>query len=135
MAVELCGVCGSAESRYRCPRCRTVRYCSCDCYRRHRQAEGDGCCREPAPAPAPLEEPEPGYRYPTPDTVPREKLLRLRDSEAVRACLRNRHLRALLRELDASRDPERLLEALMQEPIFVEFANACLDVVVDGDDG
>lgn len=131
MAVELCGVCGSAEPRYRCPRCRTVRYCSCDCYRRHKQEEGS--CRPEQPAPTPAEEAEPGYRYPTPDTVPREKLPRLRDSEAVRECLHNRHLRALLRELDASRDPERLLEALMQEPIFVEFANACLDVVVDGD--
>lgn len=132
MAVGLCGVCGSAEARYRCPRCRT-RYCSCDCYRHHKQDEAS--CPEPPP-PAPREEPtpEPGYRYPTPDTVPRDKLLRLRDSESVRECLHNRHLRALLRELDASRDPEHMLDALMQEPIFVEFANACLDVVVGGDD-
>ncbi|KAK8763410.1 hypothetical protein V5799_033985 [Amblyomma americanum] len=124
-ADQLCGVCGRGEARYRCPRCRT-RYCSCGCYRDHKQEEGR--CVEP-PAPAPETSVEPGYRYPTPDTVPPEKLCRLRESEAVLEALRNGHLRALLRELDGSRDPERMLGALMREPIFVEFADACLEAV------
>ncbi|XP_050032922.1 zinc finger HIT domain-containing protein 3 [Dermacentor andersoni] len=127
----VCGVCSSGEPRYRCPRCLT-RYCSCDCYRNHKQEEGR--CRDPdVPAPAETGE-EPEYRYPTPDTVPPERLCRLRDSEAVRETLRNRNVRALLRDLDRSRDPTRMLDSLMREPIFVEFVNACLDAVGVGED-
>lgn len=128
MAAEqvACGVCGRGEPRYRCPRCLT-RYCSCECYRNHKQEEGR--CHEPdVPAPAENAE-EPGYRYPTPHTVPPEALSRLRDSEAVLQTLRNVHVRTLLRDLDRSRDPERMLNSLMREPIFLEFVNACLDAV------
>ncbi|KAL3184184.1 hypothetical protein MRX96_032469 [Rhipicephalus microplus] len=123
----VCGVCSSGEPRYRCPRCLT-RYCSCNCYRNHKQEEGR--CREPeASAPAGNGEEEPGYRYPTPHTVPPEALRRLRESEAVMETLRNVHVRKLLRDLDRSKDPESMLDSLMREPIFLEFANACLDAV------
>ena len=35
-----CGVCEAAVSKYRCPTCRVVRYCSVECYRVHKK---DNC--------------------------------------------------------------------------------------------
>ena len=37
-----CGVCDAAVSKYRCPVCRVVRYCSVECYRVHKR---DNCKR------------------------------------------------------------------------------------------
>lgn len=43
--------------------------------------------------------------------------------------IKNRHLVAILRYLDTTEKPEAALELAMREPIFVEFADECLQIV------
>ena len=43
--------------------------------------------------------------------------------------LRNPHLQKLILELNQSKNPASVLEKLMQEPIFSEFADGCLNIV------
>lgn len=43
--------------------------------------------------------------------------------------LRNPHLRQLLLALEQARDKSSLLRRLMQEPLFLEFADCCLSIV------
>lgn len=43
--------------------------------------------------------------------------------------LLNPHLRQLLLTLDRAQDKSSLLRKLMQEPLFVEFADCCLSIV------
>ncbi|NWT72138.1 ZNHI3 protein, partial [Prunella himalayana] len=63
------------------------------------------------------------------DRVPPQKLQLLGESEELRALLRNAHLRQLLLALEQARDKSSLLRRLMQEPLFVEFADCCLAIV------
>merc|ERR1712113_687994 len=32
-----CGVCGVNDSKYKCPKCKVFRYCSADCYKKHKE--------------------------------------------------------------------------------------------------
>jgi zinc finger HIT domain-containing protein 3 len=41
----------------------------------------------------------------------------------------NPNLQTILKHLDSSKNPKAAMEDAMQEPLFVEFANACLKVV------
>lgn len=50
-------------------------------------------------------------------------------NEEVTKLLTNTHLRNLLITVDNSENPEEIMQKAMQEPIFVEFADACLKVV------
>ncbi|NWV46147.1 ZNHI3 protein, partial [Daphoenositta chrysoptera] len=63
------------------------------------------------------------------DRVPLQKLQLLGDSEELRDLLRNPHLRQLLLALERAPDKSSLLRKLMQEPLFVEFADCCLGIV------
>jgi len=40
--VEVCGVCGDAEAKYKCPRC-AKRTCSLKCVKAHKQADECRC--------------------------------------------------------------------------------------------
>lgn len=51
------------------------------------------------------------------------------NSEPLRQLLHNPHLRALLQQIDVAYNANLAMTAAMQEPLFVEFANACLQVV------
>ncbi len=51
------------------------------------------------------------------------------DSGDLKAMLCNKHLRQLLLEVDKAKDKAAMIEGLMQEPIFVEFADQCLAIV------
>lgn len=51
------------------------------------------------------------------------------ESEELRALLQNPHLRQLLLTIDQAQDKSSLLRKLMQEPLFVEFADCCLGIV------
>lgn len=46
-------------------------------------------------------------------------------------CLKNPHVRKILDILDSSAHPDLLISEYMQEPIFTEFVDACLNVVQD----
>ncbi|NWR01926.1 ZNHI3 protein, partial [Paradoxornis webbianus] len=63
------------------------------------------------------------------DRVPLQKLQLLGESEQLRDLLLNPHLRQLLLALERARDKSSLLRRLMQEPLFVEFADCCLSIV------
>jgi zinc finger HIT domain-containing protein 3 len=45
----------------------------------------------------------------------------------------NPNLQTILKHLDSAKNPKAAMEDAMQEPLFVEFANACLKVVDPSD--
>ncbi|NXP00376.1 ZNHI3 protein, partial [Certhia brachydactyla] len=134
-----CAGCGAGgAARYRCPRCDTA-YCSVPCCRTHRGR----CSAGPgAPQGAPQGSPQGSPAAPGPwalhdilseedeqDRVPLHKLKLLGESEELKALLLNPHLRQLLLAIDQAQDKSSLLRKLMQEPLFVEFADCCLSIV------
>ncbi|NXM75051.1 ZNHI3 protein, partial [Serilophus lunatus] len=139
-----CGECGErGTGRYRCPRCGCA-YCSVRCCRSHRgtcppagQSAGrqeSGSTREgerepPAAEPGPWNVRDILGEEDERDRVPLDRLELLGNSEELRALLLNPHLRQLLLTLDQAPDKSSLLRKLMQEPLFVEFADCCLGVV------
>ncbi|XP_014283965.1 zinc finger HIT domain-containing protein 3 [Halyomorpha halys] len=121
---KVCAYCDSI-SKYKCPKCFTP-YCSVKCCQQHKL---ENCVKAPL-----LEENnkviEKKYiSYPTEDTLPPEKLQKLRDSISVKECLNNPHLRHIMAMIDKSSNPTDLIAQAMMEPIFVEFATECLKVV------
>ncbi|XP_030554370.1 zinc finger HIT domain-containing protein 3 isoform X1 [Drosophila novamexicana] len=128
-----CVSCASITDKYKCSKCLAP-YCSVNCYKEHKtQPE----CTEiaavkQAPQPAKnVNEEEPTIYAPfsTEDTVPLDRLEQLKNSEPLRQLLHNPHLRALLQQIDVAYNANLAMTAAMQEPLFVEFANACLQVV------
>lgn len=65
----------------------------------------------------------------TEDTVPEDKLKLLESSKELKNLLSNRHLRDFLKQVDNANDPECSIRNAMLEPIFVEFADACLQII------
>ena len=61
--------------------------------------------------------------------VPKERLERLERSEELKRVLRNPHLRNFLSHLNSTHNPSGFMQYAMQEPIFVEFADACLKAI------
>ncbi|XP_075977993.1 zinc finger HIT domain-containing protein 3 [Anticarsia gemmatalis] len=115
------------NAKYKCPVCRQP-YCSVPCYKEHKQQP----CSPPPEPPKQTNntaQPEREYEYPTEDTVPIEKLKLLEQSEELKKCLENPHVREILELLDRSPYPDRLMQEYMTEPIFTEFVDACLQVV------
>lgn len=55
-------------------------------------------------------------------------------SQELHNMLCNRHLREMIREIDSSKDPGKLLGQAMQIPIFTEFADECLRIVEPQDE-
>ncbi|XP_041281206.1 zinc finger HIT domain-containing protein 3 [Onychostruthus taczanowskii] len=135
-----CAECAAgAAARYRCPRCGTA-YCSVPCCRTHRERCAPGAPREkekeaagqgspPAPAASPGAPEDILSEEEEQDRVPPQKLQLLGESAELRDLLRNPHLRQLLLALEQARDKSSLLRRLMQEPLFVEFADCCLGIV------
>ncbi|XP_030009912.1 zinc finger HIT domain-containing protein 3 isoform X2 [Sphaeramia orbicularis] len=136
--MQVCNVCREQTPKYKCPTCK-IRYCSVGCYKKHK----DSCL--------PVQPPEPSGPEVKPasssdpwsvedllneddiiDKVPVEKLQLLGRSDQLRDLLRNPHLRQLLRSVDAADSKEDAMKAAMQEPLFVEFSDCCLNIVEDG---
>ncbi|KAJ6647518.1 Zinc finger HIT domain-containing protein 3 [Pseudolycoriella hygida] len=67
--------------------------------------------------------------FTTVDTVDPEKLLQLRNSEKLKDLLRNPHLREYLVQLDKSPNAWKAMKIAMLEPLFIEFADECLNIV------
>ncbi|GCB73922.1 hypothetical protein scyTo_0003004 [Scyliorhinus torazame] len=63
------------------------------------------------------------------DRVPLEKLRLLAESKELKSLLCNPHLKQLLLTVDKAEDKESIMKTAMQEPIFVEFADQCLQIV------
>ncbi|XP_055054142.2 zinc finger HIT domain-containing protein 3 [Misgurnus anguillicaudatus] len=136
--MQLCGVCSEQVPKYRCPVCR-IRYCSVNCFKKHK---ADDSCQ-------PDEEKAPASNLPTPvssaeepwtvndlldedsqsDRVSLEKLHKLGDSEALKSLLVNPHLRQLMMSVDSAENKDMAMKNAMQEPLFVEFADQCLKLI------
>jgi len=104
-----------------------------------------GCCKEhkiqPCEAPVLPEKSnehqsiiERKYEFPTEDTVPVEKLHQLHDSKELKQCLRSAQLRDIMKTVMNSPNPTEAIALAMQEPIFVEMADACLKIVEPPED-
>ncbi|XP_013786790.1 zinc finger HIT domain-containing protein 3-like [Limulus polyphemus] len=128
---KTCEVCFKLEYKYKCPTC-LKKYCGVECFKKHRKA---GCqrkdlitaqeCKKEEASSSQKEE----YVFETEDTVPLEKLRLLACDQELRNQLANPHLKDILLVLDTSSDPEKLIDDAMKEPIFIEFANSCLQLV------
>ncbi|NXY37575.1 ZNHI3 protein, partial [Pomatorhinus ruficollis] len=95
--------------------------------RREREAAG----QDPGPAPAhgPWSLEDILGEEDEQDRVPLQKLKLLGESEELRDLLLNPHLRQLLLAIDRAQDKSSLMRQLMQEPLFLEFADCCLAIV------
>ena len=51
-------------------------------------------------------------------------------SEELYSMLRNEHLRKLIEDIDKSSNPQKLLDKAMTIPVFSEFADKCLDIIM-----
>lgn len=63
-----------------------------------------------------------------------EKLELLRGSKDVRDCLKNPHVRDIVTAILNDPDPTKAIGLAMTEPIFVELADACLQLVEPPDE-
>ncbi|CAB3261588.1 unnamed protein product [Arctia plantaginis] len=117
----------NVNAKYKCPVCR-VPYCSVACYKEHKR---NPCSAPPEPERETnaTDQSEIEYEFPTEDTVAREILQLLEQSEELKNCLENPHVREILELLDGSPHPDRLIQQYMTEPIFAEFVDACLKIV------
>nr|CAG4647571.1 EOG090X0JQ4 [Megafenestra aurita]SVE92784.1 EOG090X0JQ4 [Megafenestra aurita] len=125
---ELCQLCNKAVFKYKCPTCY-IKYCSLPCFKAHKETP---CEKPSAPCPSenlPIEAVPLSYKFPTTDTVPIEKLQALANSEELKESISNPHVREILKSLVQSQNPKEDIENAMKEPIFLEFAHACLKVV------
>lgn len=55
-------------------------------------------------------------------------------SEGLRNLLYNPHLRNFLRTIDVAPNAWKVMQAAMQEPLFIEFADECLKIVEPSSD-
>ncbi|XP_067864277.1 zinc finger HIT domain-containing protein 3 isoform X2 [Heptranchias perlo] len=141
--MKICRVCEQQPPKYRCPRCG-LRYCSVGCYKKHK----DDCKPQESGSVTTISELSPvlkgimrqdgkGHCWSTDDILGEHeesdrippKKLRLLESEELKSLLCNPHLRQLLLTVDKAEDKESIMKTAMQEPIFVEFADRCLQTV------
>lgn len=124
----LCQVCEKLEKKYRCPTCK-INYCSVPCFSSHKAS-----C-SPVQATHTLDtnsSQETVYQFQTKNTIPVDKLQELGKSDKLQQLLQNPHLRKFLTRIDSDDNPVRLMRSAMQEPIFLEFVDSCLDIVDPG---
>lgn len=131
-----CVSCTNITNKYKCSKC-SAPYCSLSCYQKHKETRQ---CEELAEAQpktryqqlgknATEEEPTIYAPFSTEDTIPHDLLQKLNNYEPLRQLLYNPHLRSLLQQIDVAYNANLTMTVAMQEPLFIEFANACLRVV------
>ncbi|RZC32731.1 zf-HIT domain containing protein [Asbolus verrucosus] len=128
---KTCTIC-NGEGIYKCPTC-VVYYCSVVCCKKHREDDCDVWVKHdvktPPQSPASTSTEQSRPKYTSADTVPLERLQLLRGDENLKNILCNPHLRELLITINSSKEPEKIMQMAMQEPLFVEFADVCMKVV------
>ncbi|BFZ05073.1 hypothetical protein BsWGS_08112 [Bradybaena similaris] len=141
--MSTCVVCSVQTTKYRCPQC-FLRYCSLVCCRTHKET-----CVKPSSDTKPDGTTQ-VQQLTTNDSVSRERelliqsqviddededkvpaklLQQLEHSPGLKEILSNPHLRGILEDLVKSDKPEAAMARAMREPIFTEFADACLQIV------
>ncbi|XP_071181086.1 zinc finger HIT domain-containing protein 3-like isoform X1 [Mytilus edulis] len=142
---QVCEVCTENESKYKCPAC-LLKYCSLLCYKKHKEACKDAREKteqakkseedanvihsvEQTEERVSVEKLEELANEQTEDRVSVEKLEELEHSVPLRQMLENPHLRTILQDLAKSTNPAKQMEKFMHEPLFLEFADECLQTV------
>ncbi|XP_034476612.1 zinc finger HIT domain-containing protein 3 [Drosophila innubila] len=132
-----CVSCANVTNKYKCSKCLAP-YCSLCCYQKHKEstqceevARSQETTRHQQLGKLAPEEEEPTVYAPfsTEDTIQPALLQKLDNYEPLRELLYNPHLRSLLQQIDVAHNANLTMTAAMQEPLFIEFANACLQVV------
>lgn len=139
----VCVIC-LEKPNYRCPTCR-VPYCSVPCFRNHKEqcnpkthpVEKKIGSAVTAKTEKPMENKDDDddsiadflNSDEEEDRVSLQNLKNLGESAALRSLLLNPHLRQLMVSLDQGANKAGLMRACMQEPLFVEFADCCLQIV------
>lgn len=104
--------------------------CSLACFKTHKENEK---CQQIVPRESEVIEedrkPSNINVFTTVDTVPLEKLQELEKSETIKNMLKNPHLRNFLLEINSATNSWNAMKIAMLEPIFLEFADACLNIV------
>lgn len=103
-----------------------------NCFKKHKATECDELTKqkqESAPKFIEDKNPEKLMVYETIDTIPAERLEKLKDSEELKELLKNPHLRNYLQEINGAIKPWNAMKLAMQEPLFLEFADVCLKLV------
>uniref|UniRef100_A0A673ZVY1 Zinc finger, HIT-type containing 3 n=1 Tax=Salmo trutta TaxID=8032 RepID=A0A673ZVY1_SALTR len=132
--MQICNVCSGETPKYRCPACR-IRYLpSCFLF--------PDTCQPLKQSVPPVQDPNGSYSNAEDpwtvedlldddhtDKVPLQRLRRLGKSEELRELLRNPHLRQLMSSLDAADSKADAIKTAMQEPLFVELSDQCLQIV------
>ncbi|KAL9918090.1 zinc finger HIT domain-containing protein 3 [Glossina fuscipes fuscipes] len=131
--MQICIVCREPTDKYKCRKC-LERYCSLSCYKKHINSTECQACETPSCEPLTgdqNEDNEPTIYTPfsTEDTVAPEKLQQLAHSEGLKNLLYNPHLRNFLKAIDVAPNAWKAMQAAMQEPLFIEFADECLKIV------
>ncbi|KAJ8266337.1 hypothetical protein GJAV_G00129240 [Gymnothorax javanicus] len=136
--MQVCSVCNEQTPKYKCPRCK-VRYCSVTCCKNHK----DDCqATKQTVSPAMVPNVQATHNLEREwsiedlfdeddqsDRVPLQRLKELGTSKDLKAMLCNPHLRRLLLTVDQAKDKADIMKVVMQEPLFVEFADQCLKIV------
>ncbi|ORY91292.1 hypothetical protein BCR43DRAFT_498841 [Syncephalastrum racemosum] len=121
----LCKICSKEQSKYKCSTCR-IEYCSVACYKQHKEFPCE-------PYVEPPKQPEPRKPLPTDKIKEKElwevdekedesllkedELLRIGHSDAIREYLQRSDIREIVKQIDASKDPEKdLAEARANGP-------------------
>ncbi|XP_058239390.1 zinc finger HIT domain-containing protein 3 isoform X2 [Hemibagrus wyckioides] len=136
--MQICVVCSEQIPKYRCPVCR-IRYCSLGCFKKHKNEDSCQPVKE-APPPAPCPDSSQSRAEPwtdedlldedsQSDRVPLQKLQLLGKSKELMTLLQNPHLRNLMLSVDSATDKSKAMKQAMQEPLFVELANQCLQTI------
>lgn len=69
------------------------------------------------------------FRFLKENNVNPQKLTISETSAELKKCLENPHVRHILEELDRAPHPDEAIQEYMQEPIFTELVDACLNVI------
>lgn len=138
--LQRCNECGKEEVKYKCPTCRAP-YCSAACCKDHQafhkkssdittdfvvdttpnsNANIENLCEDDRLA---LDGISPTNK------LSKEDLSKLDNSDKLKQLLSNPHLRDYLSYINSLEYPRGFMKIAMQEPIFVEFADACLNAI------
>lgn len=119
---NICNICNKEISKYKCPICQIIKYCSIDCYKIHKEMK----CEKPSNKIYDLNEPISLQSY----TVKEWQYDKLRNNQRIKQALSNIDLQKIIKMVDQSKKPEKLLENLIsKDERFAEFVDYMLTVI------
>ncbi|XP_023027678.1 zinc finger HIT domain-containing protein 3 [Leptinotarsa decemlineata] len=125
---KTCDIC-QEPGTYKCPTC-LIFYCSVKCCKQHRQTScAVAIYKNTSQKDGEVSNATKKRKIDPPVSFDTKKLKSLKTDEELNKLLTNSHLRSLLITVDGSENADEIMQKAMQEPIFVEFADACLKAV------